>query len=73
MNDEQRIIKLEVKNEFLQRENAALMEEVNHLRVNLAEAERELSIMRVELHIAHHEAKDAKKPRHDLREPADFD
>lgn len=72
MSPAQRIIKLEVKAEFLQRENAALTMEVDHLRAKLAEAERQLSGMRVELHIACHEAKDAKKLRQDLREPAEF-
>ena len=63
MNEEQRIIKLEVKNEFLQRENAALMAEIDRLREELARAERILSAMRVELHVARHAAQDAQKPR----------
>ena len=63
MNNEHEVIKLEVKNELLQRENAALMAEVCQLRAKLAEAERQLSSMRVALHIAHHAAQDAQKPR----------
>ena len=63
MNNEHEVIKLEVKNEFLQRENAALMAEINRLRAQLAEVERKLSIMRVELHVARHAAQDAQKPR----------
>lgn len=63
MNNEHDVIKLEVKVEFLQRENAALMAEINRLRAQLAEVERKLSIMRVELHVARHAAQDAQKPR----------
>ena len=63
MNNEHEVIKLEVKNEFLQRENAALMAEINRLRAQLAEVERKLSIMRVDLHVARHAAQDAQKPR----------
>lgn len=63
MNNEHEVIKLEVKVEFLQRENAALMAEVDRLREKLARAERILSAMRVELHVARHAAQDAQKPR----------
>ena len=65
MNNEHEVIKLEVKNEFLQRENAALMAEVDRLREKLARSERILSAMRVELHVARHAAQDAQKPRQD--------
>ena len=63
MNNEHEVIKLEVKNEFLQRENAALNAEIDRLREKLARAERILSAMRVELHVARHAAQDAQKPR----------
>lgn len=63
MNNEHEVIKLEVKVEFLQRENAALMAEVDRLREKLARSERILSVMRVELHVARHAAQDAQKPR----------
>lgn len=73
MNDEHDIIKLEVKNEFLQREIDALMEEVYLLRANLAEAERKLSSMRVALHIAQHEAQEAKKKLQQPRRGGKFE
>ena len=61
--NENRIIELENENDFLRRENAALMAEVDRLREKLARAERILSAMRVELHVARHAAQDAQKPR----------
>ena len=63
MTNEHEVIKLEVKVEFLQRENTALNAEIDRLRTKLAEAERKLSSMRVELHVARHAAQDAQKPR----------
>ena len=63
MNNEHEVIKLEVKVEFLQRENAALNAEIDRLREKLARSERILSAMRVELHVARHVAQDAQKPR----------
>ena len=61
--NENRIIELENENDFLRRENAALNAEIDRLREKLARAERILSTMRVELHVARHAAQDAQKPR----------